>query len=124
MRSPGMTDKQREALIMLLTDHRGKKNAIKAGALAAIISILDTGGSPITRRYIRQVIEENGLPVGASSDGYYWLETEAELAEYLGNLRSRIKKIAERIVMVESNYRSHQSKGKWAQQQLTEIDTA
>ncbi|MFC4550086.1 MULTISPECIES: hypothetical protein [Halorussus] len=43
----------------------------------------------------RELLLEEQIPIASSSNGYYILETEDELKEYVDNLEGRMMKIAD-----------------------------
>jgi hypothetical protein len=60
-----------------------------------------TTGWPNTRAIIkeamRQYAVEAGIPIGATNDGYFMMQTEGEVYKYRDNLHSRIKGMEERV---------------------------
>ena len=69
--------------------HKGRENAVKSPELEARFSIRGTA--------LRAMVNElrcRGHPVCSDERGYYYAETEAELAATIRQLSSRIGKIA------------------------------
>jgi len=75
---------------------RGKNNPISSKAIAIKLGVEDSEANPVMRRKIRSCIEEEGWPVGATSQGYFWIETEDELEEYIEDLNRRAAQIRDR----------------------------
>lgn len=53
-----------------------------------------------TRKFIQQAIK-NGYPIESSSRGYYWMEKENEVQEYIASLKGRMIALAICIRNVE-----------------------
>lgn len=88
----------------ILKDHKGTKQAITSGEIAKMVGI-EPGASKIRiRQYIREVLRQFKLPLGAHSNGYFLIETKEELFKYIQGLNSRITEIQQRITEVYSNY--------------------
>ena len=56
------------------------------------------------RDLIRETIETYNLPVAGSSRGYYLIENDVELKEYLKNIDGRIDEMQKRKKMVKDAY--------------------
>ena len=69
--------------------HRGKANAVKSPELEARFGI----SGPTLREFVNE-LRRRGCPICSDSSGYYYAETEAELAATIRQLSSRIGKIA------------------------------
>lgn len=80
----------------LLLAHRGHENPISAREINEVIEVDTVGSFPRTRELVRELLFEEEIPVAGGNAGYYIVETEAELTEYIENLDSRIGNIAER----------------------------
>ncbi len=89
----------------ILEEHRGKKNKITSAKIAKMIDIDEDDTHSKSRRLIEDAIEEYGLPVAADSRGYFMIETEDELEEYMENLDARIDGIKDRKKVVTKNFR-------------------
>lgn len=86
----------KEQVKNILLDHRGKDNQISSRDLNDQIGVDSVGSFPSTRAIIRELVLEDQIPVASGNNGYYIIETEEELAEYVAQLDSRISSIAER----------------------------
>lgn len=80
----------------LLLEHRGSDNPITSREINEIVGLDDIGSFPSTRAVIREIVMEDRIPIAGSSQGYYVIETEDELEDYIENLENRITNIAER----------------------------
>lgn len=81
----------------ILTEHVGKENAITSQELSRRLGELDDlDSTPNTRAAIRELVTEEHVPVGACSNGYFLIETQAELEEYEAQLTERAYGILER----------------------------
>lgn len=92
----------------ILSNHRGRENAITSTELAAQIGINDANGNPTTRFEILSLIRLSGMPIGSCPNGYYIIETSDELREYLDRLDHRIAGIERRKQLVREAYQNHQ----------------
>jgi ABC-type uncharacterized transport system ATPase subunit len=86
----------RETVKDLLMDHRGSDNPITSREINDRIDEDSIGSFPETRQIIREIIVEDQVPIAAGSQGYYVIETEEELREYVNNLDERTLSIVER----------------------------
>lgn len=89
----------------LLREHRGKDNPISSSDINAEIGIDSPSGSqPNTRRIVRYLLVEEGLPVAGSNQGYYIVEREEELQDYLEYLDNKAYGIMLRKQAVKSAF--------------------
>lgn len=100
------TDSEYEQVKEMLLAHRGKGNEISARDINEVVELDNVGSFPKTRQCIRDIMEEERIPIIGGGNGYYVAETEAELESYLGTLDSRIMNTAERKMLVERAARS------------------
>lgn len=85
----------------ILEEHRGKDNAIVSADLIDAIEIDDAEGNPRIREIIRELITEDQIPIASYNRGYFIIETEDELNEYLEHLDARIRGHVMRRVLVQ-----------------------
>ena len=85
----------------IILDHRGSENPISSREINDEIGVDSIGSFPSTRAIIRELVLENQIPIASSNQGYYVIETEDELAEYIENLSTRIDSIAERRFAIQ-----------------------
>ncbi len=90
----------------ILIHHVGKANAIKSPDIAEQIGI-ESGPSNITiRTLIRETIHRFRLSVaGNPNSGYFFINTEAELRDYIASMRHRIQRIEDRYIRVAMYFR-------------------
>jgi hypothetical protein len=87
-----------DPLLELLLEHVGRSSAIPASEIAKRLRIDDTGGSPVTRRLIAELVQR-GFPVAADTHGYFICASQAEAEGYLDSLRQRSEEIDARAAM-------------------------
>ena len=104
----------------ILRSHKGRDDAITSSEIADRLGIPEMNGNPITRREIREIMLQTGEAIGASSEGYFMIETQKELHDYVAYLESRISGIEDRITLVERCYDATEALHP-EQIQLTEI---
>lgn len=107
---------EQAALHDILDNHRGRDQAISSAAMASAVGISDGDANPTTRFEIRDLIKRTALPVAGCNEGYFVIETDQELNEYVGRLEQRKRGIDERISLVCRAYR-----GKINQTTLDEV---
>ena len=101
-------ERLREIKEMLL-NHKGKANAITSGKIAVALDIPENDTVATTRSLITKLIRE-GLPIGATDNGYFLIETQEELNEYIQRLNDRIYGIYDRINRLISIYNEYYGK--------------
>lgn len=90
--------------------HVGKGNQISSGDIGLQISIEEDATHVQVRTLIREAMEKLKIPIGAGSKGYYLIEDEKELYDYITSIEKRIEKIQFRNILVESAYKDYYSK--------------
>lgn len=90
------TTSVKETVKQILLDHTGSDNPITSREINDIIDVDNIGSFPGTRAVIREIMIEDRIPIAGSSQGYYVIESEDELADYIENLESRILRMTER----------------------------
>ena len=97
MSSHNVSERTLDHIEAILRQRTGSDNAITSSELSDLLGDLDHHDStPKTRAAIRQLVHERGIPIAASNKGYYYIETEEELQQYVDDLSGRIKGIADR----------------------------
>lgn len=96
-----------DRLQALMMDHRGPDNTISSGQIAEMLDIDDGEAQPKTREAIRTLSEERGVPIASTSRGYFLIETEGQLNDYLERLDSRIAGIQQRKQTVMDAWGDH-----------------
>jgi hypothetical protein len=98
-------EEQRLAAVrMILLEHKGKNNSIRASKIGHILNIPENDTFSTTRALITRLILEDGLPIAANAKGYFYIENEAELSDYMQYLQDRIHQTTNRMITVYSNY--------------------
>jgi hypothetical protein len=94
----------------ILKDHRGVDNAISSAEINERVGIESTDGSqPRTREIIRFLMFEEDMVIGSHTGaGYFLIETEDELLDYIEDLDGRIQSIMERRKKVMDLYRGRE----------------
>jgi len=95
---------KKESIIELLKQHKGQEDAITVSEILAAIGSYEYGSCPVTRQQIKKAIESHCLPIGSCAQGYFIIETQAELNSYMVNLESRIKGITSRMKAVKRSF--------------------
>lgn len=80
----------------IILDHRGSDNQISSREINDQIGVDDIGSFPTTRAIIRELILEDNIPIASGGNGYFVIETEDELKDYINSLESRMLSIADR----------------------------
>lgn len=85
----------------LLRGHVGKDEAITAQCISNSLGIWEWNDTyPSTRRLIKQVIEEEKLPVASCSGGYFVIDRYDEFIECIKGLLSRQQGITDRLNLI------------------------
>jgi len=96
-----MSNDARELVKDILLEHHGANNPVSAREINERINEDDVGSFPNTRMLIRDIMLEDQIPIASSNKGYYIIETEAELQDYLDQLESRILGMSERKFAIQ-----------------------
>lgn len=91
----------KERVREILLNHRGADNPVSSREINDEIGVDSIGSFPSTRAIIRELVLDDKIPIASSNQGYYVVETEDELAEYIENLSTRIDSIAERRFAIQ-----------------------
>ena len=106
--NPLQTPEFRERLTGVLREHAGKAHAIKARALAHELGCLSRDQTEFALRQVIARLIDEGVPVASSSTGYFWLENDNELNEYIESLRTREEGLRVRREAVLKAWRDEQ----------------
>jgi hypothetical protein len=90
------TESAKEIVRELLLDHRGSDDPITAREINEVIDEDRVGSFPGTRELIREIVIEDEIPVASTNQGYFVVDNEEELSEYVDNLTRRAMAILER----------------------------
>lgn len=96
-----MSKNARERVKEMLLNHQGADNPISAREISERLKKDEVGSFPETRMLIRNIMLEDKIPVASSNKGYYVIETEGELKDYVDQLESRILGMSERKFAVQ-----------------------
>jgi hypothetical protein len=96
-----MAQDPRERVKELLLDHRGKDNPISSREISEQLKKDEVGSFPETRMMVRDIMLEDQIPIASCNRGYYVVETEEELKDYVDQLESRILGVSERKFAVQ-----------------------
>ncbi len=92
---------QNERIKEILIVYKGKAKAIKSKDIAKAIGIEEGPSSVTIRNLITETIHKYQLPVaGNPAKGYFLMESQKELDEYIKTLNSRILQITDRLVRI------------------------
>jgi len=95
-----------DAIRKIILEHRGKANAITSGKISKLLDIPHDDTVATTRSLITKLILEERMPIGAHRRGYFYIENQKELTDYMAYLENRIHQATTRMVTVFSNYQS------------------
>lgn len=109
-------DDLKEQVKEILLEHRGKDNSITAREINDQIDVDNVGSFPGTRMIIRELCIEDGIPIAGYNKGYFVIESETELQDYLDNLESRM------LGMSERRYEVKRAAGEWDDEIETDED--
>lgn len=76
-----------DVLEKLLSDHKGKGNGITQSKLSDALGMKTS----TLRSEIRRLREQRELPIGNKGDGYYVIQSEEELQDYIGYINGEIE---------------------------------
>jgi NDP-sugar pyrophosphorylase family protein len=97
---PTDEEKKREIREMLEENHVGKGNAIFSGEIADEMGIPDDDTHVNVREYLSELLQE-GLPLaGNPGHGYWIIDSQEELDNYVGSLERRARSIDNRKLNV------------------------
>ena len=85
---------------------RGRDDAITSAELAEWLDIDDGEASPTTRKAVRALLTERGVPIRSGNVGYWVCQSEAEAEEYVADLEGRIEGIEQRLTAFREAWRS------------------
>jgi len=94
----------------IILEHKGKLSAINAREIANMLDIPDNDRFSITRGLITKLIRDEELPIGAYENGYFLIENQQELNEYMQRLNYRIIGITNRKARLISNFEKYYGK--------------
>lgn len=94
-------DDVRERVKDLLLEHQGKDDAITSREINDEVDLDSIGSFPSTRAVVRDIIMEDQIPIAGGSQGYYVIQDEDELRDYIDQLESRVMQITERKFAVQ-----------------------
>lgn len=90
----------KEQIRDLIVEHVGKENALNASEIAERVGIDEGDTYSRTRRYLTEILED-GVPLASSPHHGYWVvENQDELDNYVGALGRRARRIDNRIIKV------------------------
>ena len=93
-------DEVRQEVKDILLDHRGADDPITSREINEELDLDSVGSFPNTRAVIRDIVIHDEIPIAGSSMGYYVIETEDELRDYVDQLDRRARNIMERRIAV------------------------
>lgn len=97
---PSVSDEHVEQVKDILEDRRGVENSITSAEIRDELSIQENETTPKTRAIITHLVKEEGIPIAAKTGGpnagYFIIDSEDELYNYLGTLSSRAASIEDR----------------------------
>ena len=101
------SESQLQEIKEILESHRGKYNSISSGEIGRQIGIDEDATHVQVRGLILQTIERFQLPVAGGNKGYYLIENQSELDDYLDGIDGRINEMLKRKELVHSAFNSY-----------------
>ena len=86
-----------ENAILDVLDGTSPDNPMTVREIADIVGINDSGSCSRTRKLILLAMKDNNVAIGSNKNGYFLLNTEKEMQEYLNGLMARQIAISKRI---------------------------
>jgi len=86
-----------EKAIINVLEGTTQSEPIPVRNIASIIGITDGESCPRTRKLILSAMKNNNVAIGSNRGGYFLLQSEKEMQEYLNELMSRQIAISKRI---------------------------
>jgi len=96
-----MTDDTKRKIEELLRDHKGINNPITSREINEKLDDVPVERGINIRETISELIVEEGIPVASCSKGYYLIQDEDELEEYVEQLESRAEGINRQKLSVQ-----------------------
>lgn len=93
-----------EEIKRIILEHKGAANAISAGEISSLLNIPEDDTVSTTRGLITKLILEECVPIGASDNEYFYIETKKELGQYIDYLDQKILQTTNRKTKVITNY--------------------
>jgi hypothetical protein len=104
-----LEEERLKAIREILLNHRGKADAITASTIGNALGIPENDTVSTTRKLITKLVKD-GLPIGAHDNGYFLIENEDELNEYMQRLNGRIYGIYTRMNHIITNFNNYHGK--------------
>jgi hypothetical protein len=108
-----LEEQRLNAIRKIILEHKGKTNAIRASRISKALEIPENDTFATTRSLITKLLLEEGMPIAASGKGYFYIENQQELADYMEYLQERIHQTTNRMVTVFSNFQGKYGKAKF-----------
>lgn len=86
-----------EKAILEALQGSSQSDPITVRNISGIVGINDGESCPRTRKLILSAMKNNNVAIGSNRGGYFLLQTEKEMQEYLNELMSRQIAISKRI---------------------------
>jgi 5-formaminoimidazole-4-carboxamide-1-beta-D-ribofuranosyl 5'-monophosphate synthetase len=83
-----------------IKQHHGKSDQISSRTLSEMFDIDEPESFPRTREVIRHLVLDEKMPIAAGGNGYFLIETQEELNEYVRRLAGRENKIEQRRITI------------------------
>lgn len=80
----------------IIRNHQGADDTVTSREINEELGLDNIGSFPSTRAVIRELVLEDKVPIAATTNGYFLIKTEDELASYIENLEQRMLSIADR----------------------------
>lgn len=97
----GIDEDKLDQIREIILEREGKENAIFSSEIAEEVGIDEGDTYSKTRKYLRHLLNEEGIPIASNTGKGYWLiANQEELDNYVGSLERRARGIDNRKVSV------------------------
>lgn len=87
--------------ILEILQSADRSNPVYSQSIADTLDIQEEHATCVKTRMLIKELIEDGYPIGATGNGYFWIHTLGELFEYTDSLKRRIAGIEKRIANVQ-----------------------
>jgi hypothetical protein len=104
MTREGRWTKEQVEQVHEILKYSTKDKPVTSDVIRQVLGIKDFSGRWKSRDLITEMMRRTGLPLAASNEGYFVMNTLDDLKVYRSQLRERMLKIQNRIDLVEKNW--------------------
>jgi hypothetical protein len=101
-----------DAVWRFISPHRGRGDVVSSALISKAVAMADDRGTRMTTRYVIAEMLRRGYPIGATGSGYFVLETDEEVEDYVRDLRRRAAAMVRRTRWVREAFTGFYPGGK------------